>query len=345
MELQKIYKEVENRIQRINFEALWENFHPFNFALYSEEIVCFCGRLLPRTDEFIANTTIYYENKWIAIWHLSEETDLDILTAKIIHEMFHAYQMEMGEKRFANEIVAVRKYRYIPKEMEIRYRENELMAELVDSFCIDTWNRLLAYRKYRKIHYAYEYQYMMQIEAIEGAAQYVETEVLRQLDPEKYNSFINMLIHRITKIDYLIPIRTFCYDTGSLFLKLCKDNRIPIDYSIGISTSAYCEKLLDVEDCNEEIIVRDEIEKYAENDMQNVKHKTLGIIETADAIYKENYQLVAFDPYGARNYNSYIYTHFLKVIGEREYMCCGDVVFLMNEFNQISEIYVKNDMQ
>ena len=91
--------------------------------------------------------------------------------------------------------------------------------------------------------------------------------------------------------------------------------------------------------------MRDEIEKYAENDMQNVKHKTLGIIETADAIYKENYQLVAFDPYSARNYNSYIYTHFLKVIGEREYMCCGDVVFLMNEFNQISEIYVKNDMQ
>ena len=35
--------------------------------------------------------------------------DLDILASKIIHEMFHAYQMECGESRFLEEVEALLK--------------------------------------------------------------------------------------------------------------------------------------------------------------------------------------------------------------------------------------------
>lgn len=62
-----------------------------------------------KTEEFLANTAICYQGRLIAIWCLSEEMDLDILASKIIHEMFHAYQMECGESRFPEEVEALLK--------------------------------------------------------------------------------------------------------------------------------------------------------------------------------------------------------------------------------------------
>lgn len=50
------------------------------------------NEILPKTDEFLANTAILYMSKYIATWYLTEETNLDILAYKMVHEMFHAYQ-------------------------------------------------------------------------------------------------------------------------------------------------------------------------------------------------------------------------------------------------------------
>lgn len=44
------------------------------------------NEILPKTDEFLANTAILYMSKYIATWNLG------ILAYKMVHEMFHAYQ-------------------------------------------------------------------------------------------------------------------------------------------------------------------------------------------------------------------------------------------------------------
>jgi len=101
LNLHREYNRIKERIDAIDFSALWEGFHPFRFALYNETECFFDGRYIEKTEEFHANTSIFYNGENIAIWKLTEEpTDIDSLAASIVHEMFHAFQNDCGEKRY-----------------------------------------------------------------------------------------------------------------------------------------------------------------------------------------------------------------------------------------------------
>lgn len=105
------YKQVQGKVNEIKFKNLWPEFSKYDFALYNDTTVILNGLSIPKTQEFIGNGAILFEGRYIAIWYLIDEIDVDILTSKIIHEMFHAYQYEMKDKRFANEFEAIRKYK------------------------------------------------------------------------------------------------------------------------------------------------------------------------------------------------------------------------------------------
>ena len=60
--------------------------------------------MFPVDNRFLGNTSIEYDNKYIAIWKVTEsdKKNIDNLTASLIHEMFHAHQFANNEKRFFN---------------------------------------------------------------------------------------------------------------------------------------------------------------------------------------------------------------------------------------------------
>jgi hypothetical protein len=124
MDLMTAYRETEKRLNSIDFSALWEGFERAEFALYNDSEVIFRGERLEKTDEFLANTTICFRGENIAIWMLSEETDLDVLASKLAHEMFHAYQMDKREARFPNESDGVFRYSFSPEPLSGRLRLN-----------------------------------------------------------------------------------------------------------------------------------------------------------------------------------------------------------------------------
>ena len=109
LDLMEIYSLVKEKIDSVVFEELWPCFKRYDFALYNASQVILNWQIFSKTEEFLANTAICYQGRLIAIWCLSEEMDLDILASKIIHEMFHAYQMECGESRFPEEVEALLK--------------------------------------------------------------------------------------------------------------------------------------------------------------------------------------------------------------------------------------------
>lgn len=65
--LQEMWYEIDKRIQKIEFENLWKGFKKYPFAIYNNESVYLDAEIIPKTDEFIANTAILHEDKWITI--------------------------------------------------------------------------------------------------------------------------------------------------------------------------------------------------------------------------------------------------------------------------------------
>ena len=130
MELKTLYEQIAEIIGTVDFSRLWSGFHPLKFALYDDERCFFDGRYIEKTAAFCANTAIEYAGEPIAIWNVSQKIDPRILASKMIHEMFHAFQMEKGESRFPDEMDALKRYRYDPINLSAKLRENGMMAKL-----------------------------------------------------------------------------------------------------------------------------------------------------------------------------------------------------------------------
>lgn len=341
--LSLIYEQVQEKVNKIIFENLWPEFSKYDFALYNEATVILRGLPIQKTKEFIGNGAILYEGRYIAIWCLTEEMDIDILTSKIIHEMFHGYQYEMKDKRFANEFEAIRKYKYSPYYLQLKHNENLLLASLVLDFNSKKLSDFLTYRKLRQVNFSYEYNYETSIEAIEGAAQYVEIMVLKELSEEKYNERFKSLVEKICTMENLIPMRIMSYDTGALFLKLCIDNNLPIHREVGNVNEIYYSKLVEERPYKSLAIdVQPDIVNFYNEDMMELKNKIISIITSSTKVLKGNFELLGFNVYSARYFEGYVYSQgFLMYKDQREHILYGDYLFKMDN-NLVKEIYTEN---
>lgn len=218
MNLEKQYKKVKNAISSLDLGSIWPGFKALKFALYDNEKCFFDGHYIEKTDAFCANTSIVYEGEQIAIWMVQQELDNSVLTSKIVHEMFHGYQSIMGWDCWPNELKALYHYQYDTDNLSLKLRENELLLALTDCFDDSTLKELLAPRKLRSIKYPYEFSYESKVEEIEGTANYVEWQVLKQLDENRANALIEQMRAMMTKPEYLFPIRISSYFTGALMI-------------------------------------------------------------------------------------------------------------------------------
>lgn len=121
-------------------------------------------------NAFCANTAIVYQGEPIAIWKVDGEPDISVLTAKIVHEMFHAYQIGQGWDCWADEMDALYRYEYDAENLALRLRENELLLSLAEHFDEGALRELLSHRKRRSEEHPYEFSYESEIEEIEGSA-------------------------------------------------------------------------------------------------------------------------------------------------------------------------------
>lgn len=127
MDLKTMYAEVASRIDAMDFSALFSGFTPFSFALYDESACVLDGEYIQKTDAFIGNTAILYNNAYIAIWNVtSHDSDMDVLAAKIVHEMFHAFQHTQKEDIFPNELKALTRYEYKAGNLTMKMKEHAI---------------------------------------------------------------------------------------------------------------------------------------------------------------------------------------------------------------------------
>lgn len=222
--MEKLYQQIEHYLQQIDFNQLWEGFHPFPFALYNQEKIILNHEVLPYHSSFRGCTTIKFNEEQIAIWQISDkefQTDPRLLTYLIVHEMFHAFQKVNHETRFPNDLVLL-EYPTDLLNHQFQLMEHHWIYELMNDSPSNKRQillQLIVLRTQREqlIGSIIHQEYL--IETFEGMAEYIALKALLQLSYSLYEAKIQEYLQYLKEPDeQLFYPRKINYYTGALLL-------------------------------------------------------------------------------------------------------------------------------
>ena len=320
MGLHDVYTDIASKLSKLDFGKIWPGFHPLKFALYDDENCFFDGEYIEKTDDFCANTTIAYNQENIAIWRVTGEENLDILTCNIVHEMFHAYQVNQGWDCWANETEALQNYQYISENLSGKLYENELIVALGDAFDSKKYKELLDVRAYRCARFPYEYQYEAKIEEIEGTANYVEWMALRQLDEAKAHSRFEKMKTAITDPSAFFPIRKSCDYTGALMIVV---SLLAGDYSYDSTDRPHAVRIVQTMDAaaagfDASRLSNSKVEQEVASYHQETKRMIEKAVQHNHVLLTGPLELVSVNIYDARCQGEYITSRYFLMYLEHD---------------------------
>ena len=337
MNLEALYNEVKVRLDRLDFDKLWLGFKPLKFALYTKDKVYFDGAYIPKTDSFCANTSINYNGEMIAIWFLEDENmDMDILTSCMVHEMFHGYQNMNGWDYFPNEFEALVNYKYDSYNLSTKVIENRLLLEILKDNDLDKLKNINSLRKIRSEVYPFEFEYEAKTQIIEGSANYVEWQVLKQLNKEKEALFINKMDNKLNDYSFYLPIRISEYFSGALLIDaLLKENNYDYDGIIHSILNPKKEKM------DLTLLNLKEVSSIIDSFYLNIHNKIEEAIKNNKVVLEGEYTLVGYNCYDGVYLDSYLLSRYFVAYLDNNQVkyLYGDFVILVDENRNIKKIY------
>lgn len=332
MELTEAYRQIAERLDRIDFRALFRGFHRFPFALYDENRACVDGRLIDKPADFLGNTSVLYEGRHTAIWQLTGETrDFDTLTSKIVHEMLHAFQNASGESRWADERAAMVRYRYDADHIAARLAEAALLRKCLAGDDPEAFGELLRLRRARMERFPYEYDYEARIEQIEGTANHVELAALAQLNPAAANERMERLPDALADPARYFPVRAVTYLSGAAFLA-CLHRYTDLDTDAFTDTPFAVRALEGVRPC---ALPKDDGRAAAclEAWLGRLRETANRAVEKGDAALSGDFRLVAWNVYdGAWDGRYAVLSHFAGYVEGRELPSTDEELFAQMRF-------------
>ncbi|MBR3298111.1 MAG: hypothetical protein IKI64_02795 [Clostridia bacterium] len=346
MDLEKLYFVVAENLHKLELSEIWPGFAPLKFALYDAEKCFFDGGYIEKTDAFCANTSTLYNGEQIAIWMVQDKLDGAVLTAKLVHEMFHGFQTLNAWSCWPNEMEALSKYTYSAENLSLKLRENELLLALLERFDEAAYSELLSLKKYRSIRFPYEFTYESKVEQIEGTANYVEWQALRMLDEEKADSLIAQMRSELTDAGRLFPIRISCYSSGALMINAMRSAG---EYSFTpVDRPAIIERLSSVAPAalDDGRLPADEA-RFAEvsHALEQFNAQTRSMVASAleknELVLSGPLELAAVNIYDARRLDRFITSTYFMMYrdGEGEKLIQGSFVIRLDDDGMIDKVY------
>ena len=249
--MRHFYEKINQRVNTIDFEAIYPGFHKYRFALYNDETIWFEDREIPQQG-FFGNTAKEYEGEYIAIWYVDQPEDsydLDEFTAGVVHEMFHAFQYDtLKLSEFPNDL----KLLQYPDDEEnylLKQNENELLAESADAKPTrkaEILRTVLASRALRELKIGEIVHQEDLIEKFEGQAECSGMMALKQLSEEKFNRKIHDYAGILKEGRYLFDVRKNGYFSGTMIRLLeqeCTDLKSGIKNKLETERASKQQKL------------------------------------------------------------------------------------------------------
>ncbi|WOO38674.1 hypothetical protein R2R35_09245 [Anaerocolumna sp. AGMB13020] len=369
--MRQLYEEVEDIIKCIDFNILWKGFHPYPFALYNGETIWLKKEEIPYQPEFCANTCIHFRNELLAIWEITEaegrefeklvsfhgpiadNLDLNLrkqlrtlavpIAAGVVHEMFHCYQEEMGERRYPDDFKLL-SYPREERNLRVKLYENRLLAAAMKTQDINTRMNLLTYfkacRRLREELIGDDIFQEYRVETLEGAAEYVSLLALKEMGEERL--YLQRLEDFLTVLEECsikqLDIRRISYVTGAVLLLVLSQARIPLIPGIGETTDTFWElaavecgmsTIITTEVCTNE--VRKLIEEYKERQKEQIK----AFFQENRKEYKIEGWISGYDPMNMIKSEQFILcTHFIVITAaesKNQLVLNGPVVVQLKE--------------
>ena len=237
----QLINKLNQSLNSLRFKELWPEFTPFPYALYDNNDVYLVNYNNPpanyiklkdniykgvRDNNFFGNTAIKFNDAYIAIWNISAKSNnvsYKKLTSKLVHEMFHAYQHNIKDNRYGNELLYLT-YPFTEDNLALRLAERKSLIKTIfadnKNQSINYIEKFINYREKRRELIGDYIDYELGMESREGTALYVEYKSLLQLSelPEKY-LIANFGSDLAGDNQNLKEFRKSCYSSG-LFLCL-----------------------------------------------------------------------------------------------------------------------------
>ena len=234
----ELYERMKARLDGVDFGAIWEGFHRYPFALYNDEYVWLDGQVIPHDNRFLGNTCIEYGGGRIAIWNIGcgVDGDADIFASSLVHEMFHAFQMESSETRFPNDLAAL-DYPMDIINFAVKLEENRLLAEACRSGQErgrELLRRFAGLRLYRESIIGGFIDCECLAETAEGMAEYAGISALNQLSGKKFDERVEKYLSIIRSPgELLFDPRRISYYTGAMLVLAAKLAGISLAHGLG----------------------------------------------------------------------------------------------------------------
>lgn len=206
--------------------------------------MCLGGAVLPRDGSLRGNTAIRYTGELTAIWDVgSGETDPDLLSADLVHEMFHALQMEQGETRFPDDFAAL-DYPLDVVNFSRKLSENRLLCRALRAEEQEERRKLLgdfcALREARREKLGPVLDQELLPETVEGMAEYMGLRALSRLSEEKYQRRLENMLRLLEEPGpLLLDVRRMSYYTGAVLLLASEAAEILFEHLLTETHSVY----------------------------------------------------------------------------------------------------------
>lgn len=224
MDLLETYRAVDAVLDTLDFTALFAGFHRYKYALYTGSEICFDGKMMPYQDEFRGNTAIAYNGAYMAIWNVEADpvADSEVLACSLVHEMFHCHQRANGEKRYPSELTLLH-YPGDIDNFQKKYNENLYLADAWEKDNAQALRKFARIRNMRIRAYPGMVRQELEVETIEGMAEYVGLKALQTIDRNKFSNAAGTFIQKLRAQDGLLfDVRRTCYYSGAIYA-LCLD--------------------------------------------------------------------------------------------------------------------------
>lgn len=349
MTLHEIYLQVHSRLETIDFGSLFAGFHIYKFAIYNSSEICLDGEMIPYQSNFRGNTSLEYNDEYIAIWNyeLDPIEDMSRLAYCMVHEMFHCCQNENHEGRFPSDL-ALLNYPDDLFNFTRKHNENRFLADAYTNGSFESFRMFVCIRNQRAKQYPCMLAQEFKAETLEGMAEYVGLKALRLLDRKKFEETVSDYTEKLLgEGNLLFDVRRMSYYSGAVFF-LCMElfgYQPACDFATGLTPYEQMKINTDgmVPIIREYPFIKSEYQKLTSEKTDRINR------HLESAVYIEcKASICGYDPMNMYRLQNFIYCKYFVFLNENgSIFPLNEPVLLVLADNSDSEIigyYVRESM-
>lgn len=256
MDLLQVYSKVNEILNALDFDELFDGFHKYRFALYNREEIALDGKVMPYQEEFRGNTAKEYEGEYIAIWDVGFDPveDMERLAYCLVHEMFHCHQFTNQEDGFPNDLDLLNYPEDVENFVE-KYNENRYLADAYVAGDMEQLRKFACIRVKRFKRYPASLLQEWKVEGLEGMAEYIGLKALERINPAKYQNTVRDYLGKLREeSNLLFDVRRISYYVGAIYFLCMERFGSPVSFEWDSERTIYEQNPIDVAGMTAEVL-------------------------------------------------------------------------------------------